>query len=139
VDPHLEVLAGVLVLVRRADHREPVLLGRQRDRTLDLGLGAHDRLDDLAVSRLVDHLVVVGLQSDSNLLLCHAGNDRPLVRGKGPKIGRHIAGSFRTTMHTADATGREHSNSNLMGDCEGTRHGSDADWPAPAKGDWQVA
>ena len=67
VHPHLEVLAAVLVLVRGADHRVAVLLGRQRHRALDLGLGAQHRLDDL-LGRLVEDLVVVGLQPDPDLL-----------------------------------------------------------------------
>ena len=65
VDPHLEVLARVLVLVRAPHDREAVLLGRQRDRTSDRRLRAHDRLDDLA-RRLVDDLVVERLQADAD-------------------------------------------------------------------------
>ena len=68
VDAHLEVLAAVLVLVRRADDRVAVLLGGQRDRAPDRGLGAQHRLDDL-LRRLVDDLVVVRLQPDADLLL----------------------------------------------------------------------
>src|ERR687892_970236 len=68
VDAHLEVLAAVLVLVWRADHREAVLLGGQRDRPPDRRLGAQHGLDDL-LRRLVDDLVVVRLQADANLLL----------------------------------------------------------------------
>ena len=75
VDAHLEVLARVLVLVRRADHRVAVLLGGQRHRAPDRWPGAHDRLDDL-LRRLVDDLVVVGLQPDPDLLLVSHGNGR---------------------------------------------------------------
>src|SRR5947199_7845124 len=74
VDAHLEMLAGVLVDVRRPDHAEAADLGRERHRAVDLGLGAHDRLDDL-LRRLVDDLVVVGLEPDPDLLtscVCHA-------------------------------------------------------------------
>src|SRR5439155_7827656 len=67
VDAHLEVLAAVLVLVGGPDHGVAVLLGRQRHRAADLGLGAHDRLDDL-LCRLVDDLVVIGLEPDADLL-----------------------------------------------------------------------
>ena len=57
---HLEVLAAVLVLVRRADDAVHVLLGRQRHRALDLCTRSGHRLDDLACRR-VDDLVVMGL------------------------------------------------------------------------------
>src|SRR5207249_6245486 len=60
---------SVLVLVRRANHRVPVLLSRERHRAADLGLGADDRLDDL-LRRLVDDLVVVGLEPYADLLAC---------------------------------------------------------------------
>src|SRR5580658_4517131 len=68
VHPHLEVLPAVLVLVRGADHRVAVLVRRQRDRALHLGLGAQHRLDDL-LRRLVQDLMVVRLQADPDLLL----------------------------------------------------------------------
>src|SRR5436305_9803734 len=74
VDAHLEVLARVLVDVRRAHHAESPDLRRQRHRTPHLRLRAHDRLDDL-LRRLVDDLVVVGLEPDPDLLtlrVCHA-------------------------------------------------------------------
>src|SRR6478609_1062167 len=67
VDAHLEVLARVLVDVRRADHAEAADLGGQRYRSPHLRLRAHDRLDDL-LRRLVDDLVVVSLEPDPDLL-----------------------------------------------------------------------
>src|SRR4051812_17844122 len=70
VGAHLEVLARVLVLVRRADDAVHVLLGRQRHRPDDPGSGARHRLDDLP-SGCVDRLVVVGLQPDADLLSRH--------------------------------------------------------------------
>src|SRR5699024_682374 len=48
VGAHLEVLARVLVLVRRADDAVDVLLGGQRHRPDDAGAGTGHRLDDLA-------------------------------------------------------------------------------------------
>src|SRR5579864_4809069 len=72
VHPHLEVLAAVLVLVRRPDHGVAVLLRGQRYRPPDLRLGAQDRLDDL-LRRLVERLVVVGLEADADLLLVGHG------------------------------------------------------------------
>src|ERR1700733_3027089 len=80
VDPHLEVLAAVLVLVRRADHRVPVLLGRKGHRAEDLGLRAPHGLDDL-LGRLVEDLVVVGLEPNPDLLAGAVGGHRgPLLR-----------------------------------------------------------
>src|ERR1700733_15905208 len=73
VDPHLEVLAGVLVLVRRADPRVPVLVRGQGDRPEHLGLRAEHRLDDL-LRGLVEDLVVVGLEPDADLLLRAVGH-----------------------------------------------------------------
>src|ERR1039458_288169 len=73
VNAHLEMLTAVLVLVRRADDRVAVHLGRKRDGTAHLCLGAEHRLDDL-LRRLVDDLVVVCLQTDADPLpgaLCH--------------------------------------------------------------------
>src|SRR5438309_779340 len=67
VDPHLEVLAGVLVDVGRPDDAVPVDLGGERDGTPHPRLGADDRLDDL-LRRLVDDLVIVGLEPDPDLL-----------------------------------------------------------------------
>ena len=67
VNPHFEVLAGVLVLVRAPDHCVTVLLRGERHRALDLGLGAQDRLDDL-LGRLIENLVVIRLQADPDFL-----------------------------------------------------------------------
>jgi hypothetical protein len=76
VNPHLEVLAAVLVLVGRADHRVAVLLAGERYRSPDLGLGAEDGLHDL-LGRLVDHLVVVGLEANADLLAGTVGHRDP--------------------------------------------------------------
>src|SRR3954466_10690591 len=70
VRAHLEVLARVLVLVGRADDAVHVLLGRQGHRTGHLGTGAGDGVHDLA-RRGVDHLVVIGLEPDADLLSRH--------------------------------------------------------------------
>src|SRR5256885_7203248 len=72
VSAHLEVLARVLVLVRRADDAVHVLLGRQRHRARDLGARPRHRLDDL-LRRGVNDLVVVGLEPDADLLSRHGG------------------------------------------------------------------
>ncbi len=70
VGAHLEVLAAVLVLVRRADDRHHVLLGGQRHRADDRRPCSRHRVDDLACRR-VDDLVVVRLESDADLLSGH--------------------------------------------------------------------
>src|SRR5215472_14645707 len=72
VRPHLEVLARVLVLVRRADDAVHVLLGRQRHRTGDARASTGHRVDDLP-RRAVDDLVVVCLEPDADLLSRHCG------------------------------------------------------------------
>src|ERR1700742_39927 len=72
VRAHLEVLARVLVLVRRADDAVHVLLGGQRHRPDDPSARAGNRLHDLARGR-VDRLVVVGLEPDADLLSRHGG------------------------------------------------------------------
>src|SRR6188768_4562155 len=70
VGAHLEVLARVLVLVGRADDAVHVLLGRQRHGAGDLRTRAGDGVHDLA-RRGVDHLVVIGLEPDADLLSRH--------------------------------------------------------------------
>src|SRR5581483_7380656 len=76
VDPHLEVLARVLVDVGGADHAVTVDLGGERDGAPDTGLRADDRLDDL-LRRLVDDLVIVGLEPDPDLLSFGVRNRAP--------------------------------------------------------------
>src|SRR5689334_9364033 len=71
VGAHLEVLAAVLVLVGRADNAVDVLLGRQGHRAGDLRARTGDRVNDLA-RRGVDHLVVIGLEPDADLLSRHS-------------------------------------------------------------------
>src|SRR5690606_38637304 len=66
VRAHLEVLAAVLVLVRRADDAVHVLLGRQRHRARDVGARPRHRLND-RLRGGVDAVVVVGLEPDADL------------------------------------------------------------------------
>src|SRR5690606_36526678 len=70
VGAHLEVLARVLVLVRRLDDAVHVLLCGQRHRARDRRTSTRHRLDDL-LRRGVDDLVVVGLEPDADLLSRH--------------------------------------------------------------------
>src|SRR4051812_32715512 len=70
VRAHLEVLARVLVLERAADHAVDVLLGRQGDRPSDRRTAALRGVDDL-LGRTIQLLMVVALQADPDLPLCH--------------------------------------------------------------------
>src|SRR5262245_33402615 len=70
VRAHLEVLPRVLVLERAADHAVDVLLGRQGDRPSDRRAAALSGVDDL-LGRPIQLLVVVSLQPDADLPLCH--------------------------------------------------------------------
>ena len=123
VGAHLEVLAGVLVLVGRADDAVDVLLGRQRHRAGHLrartGHGVHD-----LPRRGVDHLVVIGLEPDADLLSRHqttsllrSPNDwsrtssvrwsallplHPFVRPPRSGVSRHS----KRAQHTRDRAGR---------------------------------
>src|SRR3954451_771614 len=69
VGADLEVLLGVLVLERRADHGIDVLLGRQRHGTGDRRTRAGGGLNDL-LGRRLDGRVVVRLEADPDLVLC---------------------------------------------------------------------
>src|SRR5580704_14460728 len=97
VRPHLEVLARVLVLVRRADDAVNVLLGWQRHRAGHPRAGTRHGVDDLP-RRAVDDLVVICLEPDADLLSRHGGlsacfgGSAPgatrLSREAGPTFGR---------------------------------------------------
>ena len=70
VEAHLEVLARILVLVRRTDNDEHVLLGRERNRANHSCARVRHRFDDL-LRRLVDDLMVIGLKPDADFLSRH--------------------------------------------------------------------
>src|SRR6476661_4934312 len=75
--PHLEMLAAVLVLVRRPDDAVDVLLGRQRHGADNARAGTRDRFDDLACAG-VNGLVVIGLEPDADLLSRHGASSPSL-------------------------------------------------------------
>src|SRR6516162_11785925 len=79
----LELLARLLVDMWRAQHREFLDFGRQRDRTTDARTGPFGSIDDLA-SRLVENAVIIGPQANADVLIvdCHFGFQflRPRVR-----------------------------------------------------------
>ena len=67
---HLEVLAAVLVLVRRSDHTDHVLLGRQWHWANYSRACTCNGVDDLAC-RSVNNLVVISLKSNADFLSGH--------------------------------------------------------------------
>src|SRR6185312_13372412 len=97
VRTHLEVLARVLVLVRRLGDAVHVLLSGQRHRARDLRASTRHRLDDLA-RRGVDDLVVVGLEPDADLLSRHVSSlSRWCPLRRGAAAGSITPGRRRTT------------------------------------------
>src|SRR5215471_3945072 len=70
VGPHLELLARLLVDVRRAVDRVARDRGGQGDRPGDLGPGSPDRVHDLGRG-LVQDPVVVSLESDADFVVLH--------------------------------------------------------------------
>src|SRR4029077_7857619 len=64
VGPDLELLARLLVDMRRTQHGELLDLGRQRDRTAHARAGTLGRADDLA-GRLIKHAMSVRPEADS--------------------------------------------------------------------------
>src|SRR3954463_10719244 len=104
VRAHLEVLAAVLVLVRRPDDDEDVLLRRQRHGAHHGRAGARHCVNDLP-GRVVDDLVVVRLQPDADLLSRHLMNVSLSLLTTGslgyptPEVGR-VAPASRRKVRT---------------------------------------
>src|SRR5262245_60933954 len=74
VRAHLELLAALLVDVRRAVDGELLDLGRQRDRPAHLRAGALGRIYDLARRRIEDAMVE-RLEPDADVLAVHGHSD----------------------------------------------------------------
>src|SRR6185295_18624165 len=70
VRAHLELLAALLVDVRRAVDREALDPRRQRDRPAHLGTGPFRRVDDLARGR-IEHAMIEGFEPYSYVLALH--------------------------------------------------------------------
>src|SRR5438093_251079 len=68
VGADLELLAGLLVHVGRAEHRPPTDRGREQDGAGHAGARPSNRLDDL-LDRPVEEPVVVGPETDADLLV----------------------------------------------------------------------
>src|SRR5580692_10169242 len=66
----LELIARILVAVRRSQHREALHFNGQRHGTLDGRAGAFRGIDDFAC-RLVDQTVIESLQPDPYVLIGH--------------------------------------------------------------------
>src|SRR3954469_15988393 len=136
VRTHLEVLARVLVLVRRADDAVHVLLRRQRHGADDARSGLRHRVHD-APRRGIDRLVVVGLQPDADLLSRHrlssllpigcessSGSADP-GDGRGPLSGRPPVGVLLVDLD--DAAGAHGAATLTDGEPEALLHGDGLD------------
>src|SRR5688500_8379208 len=73
VRAQLELVARVLVTVRRYQQREFFHLGRQRHRALDRGARALGRLDDF-LGGSVDEAMVESFEADADVLVGHGPN-----------------------------------------------------------------
>ena len=69
----LELIARVLVAVRRNQHRKALHLDRQRHGAFDGRTGSLRCVNDLA-GRLVDQTMIESLQPDPNILISHMFN-----------------------------------------------------------------
>src|SRR5690606_893390 len=90
----LEVLAAVLVLVRRTDHDDHVLLRRERHGADDGRARTGHGVDDLA-RRCIEAGVVVRLQPDADLLSRH---------GQLSSLSPYGTGSARTSARPSTRT-----------------------------------
>src|SRR5207249_1935409 len=70
VRAHLELLAALLVDMRRSVHRKPLDTGWKRDRTTDLGAGSLCRVHDLTRRRIEDSMIE-GFEPYANVLTLH--------------------------------------------------------------------
>src|SRR3712207_3262188 len=86
VRAHLELLARLLVDVRRAKHRKALDAGRQRDRPADLRAGPLGRRHDFA-RRSVEDPVIERLEANADILTVH-GLPRSKRRWRGRPTGR---------------------------------------------------
>src|SRR5271170_5293332 len=77
VGTDLELLARLLIDMRRAQHGELLDFGRQRDRAAYPRTGPLCGIDDLA-GRLVENAVIVGPQSNADVLIIHLAFRPPI-------------------------------------------------------------
>src|ERR1043166_8913743 len=95
VRPHLELLARLLVDVRRAEDGVARHLRRQRDRSRHLGAGAFGRVDDLR-RRLIEDAVVIRFESDADLFVHHGLV--PSIKNRGPAGSRPLHNYSMTSV-----------------------------------------
>src|SRR5579862_3010408 len=122
---HLELLAALLVDVRRAVDGELLDLGRQRDRPAHLRAGAFGRIDDLARRRIED-AVIERLEPDSYVLTVHdtaLEKRMPRFRGAWTALfddARHHAGADgATALANGEAQFLFHGDRHDQGDFHG--------------------
>src|SRR5690348_5811555 len=85
VGADLELLARLLVHVRRAVHREPLDVSGERNRTGDPPARPAHGVDDLA-DRLVEQPVIVRLQTDADLVVHAPRYSKILVTTPAPTV-----------------------------------------------------
>src|SRR5687767_7470716 len=107
---HFELLAALLVHVRRAIDRELLDAGRQRNRATHLSAGALGRVHDLP-RRCIEDSMVERLEPDADILAVHLSFlSSPLVPAKagtqGPitnvsvKLGPRLRGGERSFAYS---------------------------------------
>ena len=67
---HFKLLPAILILVGGAENGDDLLLGGKRDGAGYPGARPPGRIHDL-LGALVDQVVLVGLELDADLLVCH--------------------------------------------------------------------
>src|SRR5262249_60727214 len=80
VSAHLELLAALLVHVRRTVHGELLDAGRQRNGSANLRTGSLRRVHDLT-RRRIENTMLERLETDTNILAVHC-RSLSLVRGE---------------------------------------------------------
>src|SRR5687767_11837679 len=115
VGPDLELLARLLVDVRRAVDGELLNSRRQRNGTADQRTGAPRSISDVA-GRLIEHTVIEGFQANTDILRFHVPTDaKEPVRhhpkgGSGPQTknghARRLAFRPRPPRPTLNATSK---------------------------------
>src|SRR5690606_33060366 len=70
VSTNLVLITGVLVHVRRNQHGVALAIGRQRNRTTNLGASTLGGINDFR-GGLIDQAMVESLQPNANLLVLH--------------------------------------------------------------------
>src|SRR5262245_36783051 len=102
VGAHLELLAALLVDMRRAVHSEFLDPGRKRNRSPHFRTGALGRVDDLC-GRRIENAMVEGFEPDSYVLTLHL--ERPLSRERAVSGGALLDSLLDDRCHDARTDG----------------------------------